>query len=76
MRDNLLTRQQHHPSHQINVVKFNVFFFCSFLCIYFVALVVYDYVRGMSIMSLKLDLFFTYLSNIIVKIAKIDNRPA
>lgn len=75
MRDNLLTGQHHHLSHQINVVKFNVFF-CSFLCIYFVALVVFDYVRGMNIMNLKLDLFFTYLSKIIVKIAKIDNWPA
>lgn len=53
-----------------------MFFFCSFLCIYFVALVVFDYVRGMNIMNLKLDLFFTYLSKIIVKIAKIDNWPA
>lgn len=28
--DNLLTGQQHHSSHQINVVKFNVFFFVVF----------------------------------------------
>jgi hypothetical protein len=33
VKDNLVIGQQHHPSHQINVVKFNVIFVVFFVFI-------------------------------------------